>query len=53
VRTRLRIGFDGRALTSPAAGVRRYTSELLGALAGLDEALDLVILGGDPSAPAP
>jgi glycosyltransferase involved in cell wall biosynthesis len=53
VRTRLRVGFDGRALTSPAAGVRRYTSELLGALAGLDEALDLVILGGDPSAPAP
>ena len=51
--TRLRVGFDGRALTSPAAGVRRYTSELLRALAGLGEPLDLVILGGDPSAPAP
>lgn len=28
----LRIGFDGRALVSPAGGVRRYTSELFGAL---------------------
>jgi glycosyltransferase involved in cell wall biosynthesis len=53
VTTRLRVGFDGRALTSPAAGVRRYTNELLRALAGLGEPLDLVILGGDPSAPAP
>lgn len=53
MRARLRVGFDGRALTSPAAGVRRYTSELLRALAGLGEALDLVILGGDPTAPAP
>lgn len=50
---RLRVGFDGRALTSPAAGVRRYTSELLRALSGLGEPLDLVILGGDPSAPVP
>ena len=31
----LRIGFDGRALASPAGGVRRYTRELFGALAGL------------------
>jgi glycosyltransferase involved in cell wall biosynthesis len=29
----LRIGFDGRALASPAAGMRRYTHELFGALA--------------------
>lgn len=28
----LRIGFDGRALASPAGGVRRYTRELFGAL---------------------
>lgn len=53
MRGRLRVGFDGRALTSPAAGVRRYAHELLGALAALGEPLDLVILGGDPSAPVP
>jgi alpha-1,3-rhamnosyl/mannosyltransferase len=53
VTTRFRVGFDGRALTSPAAGVRRYTNELLRALAALGEPLDIVILGGDPSAPAP
>jgi len=53
MRGRLRVGFDGRSLTSPAAGVRRYAHELLGALAGLGEPLDLVILGGDPSAAAP
>ncbi|CAN5368057.1 glycosyltransferase family 1 protein [soil metagenome] len=32
----IRIGFDGRALVSPAAGIRRYTRELFGAMAGLD-----------------
>ena len=31
----LSVGFDGRALVSPAAGVRRYTRELFGALAHL------------------
>lgn len=50
---RLRVGFDGRALTSPAAGVRRYAHELLRALGALGEPLDLVILGGEASAPAP
>jgi glycosyltransferase involved in cell wall biosynthesis len=40
-----RIGFDGRALTSPAAGMRRYTRELFGALAGLDPALAIVAIG--------
>ena len=34
----IRIGFDGRALASPAAGMRPYTNELLGALALLDPA---------------
>lgn len=43
---RLTVGFDGRALTSPAAGVRRYTSELVRALLALGEPLDLVMLGG-------
>jgi glycosyltransferase involved in cell wall biosynthesis len=49
----LRIGFDGRALTSPAGGVRRYASELLAAMTTLDAALELVIIGGDPSAAVP
>jgi glycosyltransferase involved in cell wall biosynthesis len=31
----LSVGFDGRALASPAAGVRRYAFELFGALAAL------------------
>ncbi len=44
---RLRVGFDGRALSSPAAGVRRYASALLPALAARDD-LDMVALGGDP-----
>ena len=29
----MRVGFDARALVSPAAGVRRYTRELFGAMA--------------------
>ena len=49
----LRVGFDGRALTSPAAGVRRYARSLLDALASLPDAPELVILGGDPGASAP
>ncbi|MGE3274272.1 MAG: glycosyltransferase family 4 protein [Vicinamibacterales bacterium] len=43
----LRVGMDGRAWTSPAAGVRRYTRELVQALLGLDEPLTIVALGGD------
>ena len=49
----LRVGFDGRALTSPAAGVRRYTRELLRALSRLSLPLELVMLGGDPLAERP
>ena len=49
----LRLGFDGRALTSPAAGVRRYARSMLDALASLTDAPEVVILGGDPSAAAP
>ena len=48
-----RVGFDGRALTSPAAGVRRYTRELLRALTRLALPLELVMLGGDARAERP
>jgi glycosyltransferase involved in cell wall biosynthesis len=41
----LRIGFDGRAFTSPAAGVRRYVIELANALADVEPGLELVALG--------
>jgi len=41
----LRIGFDGRALASPAGGVRRYTRELFGALAGLGGDRRIVAIG--------
>ena len=41
----LRIGFDGRALASPAGGIRRYTAELFGAIGGLDAGIDLVAIG--------
>jgi glycosyltransferase involved in cell wall biosynthesis len=40
-----RIGFDGRALASPAAGMRRYTCELFGALARIDPTLTIVAVG--------
>lgn len=43
----LRIGFDGRALHSPAAGVRRYASALLPALLSRGD-VEVVALGGDP-----
>ena len=44
--TRIRVGIDGRAFTSPAAGVRRYVSELVPSLLSSDASLDLVALGG-------
>src|SRR5215216_914660 len=43
----LRIGFDGRGFSSPAAGVRRYSTELVRALLSLGEELEIVALGGD------
>jgi glycosyltransferase involved in cell wall biosynthesis len=43
----LRIGFDGHAFSSPAAGVRRYAMELVRALVALGEPLEIVALGGD------
>jgi glycosyltransferase involved in cell wall biosynthesis len=50
VKRRLRVGIDGRALTSPAAGVRRYARELLRALVALGEDVDLIAIGGDSAA---
>ena len=44
--TQLRVGIDGRAFTSPAAGVRRYVSELVPALLARGEPLELIALGG-------
>ena len=49
MKSRFRVGVDGRALTSPAAGVRRYAGELLKALVALGEDVDIVALGGDPA----
>ena len=48
-----RIGFDGRALASPAAGVRRYASELFTALAALDGDMEIVAVGAPPSVVLP
>ena len=45
----LRVGFDGRGFSSPAAGIRRYSTELVRALTSLGEPLDVVALGGDPA----
>jgi glycosyltransferase involved in cell wall biosynthesis len=49
----MRVGFDGRAFSSPAAGVRRYVEGLSGALARLDDAPELVALGGADSSALP
>ena len=48
----LRIGFDGRALSSPAGGVRRYTRELFRAVA-TDADVDAVAIGGDATVAVP
>jgi glycosyltransferase involved in cell wall biosynthesis len=50
---RLRVGIDGRAFSSPAAGVRRYVSGLVPALTAADPSLDLVVLGGARDAVPP
>ena len=42
----MRVGLDGRAFSSPAAGVRRYVNALVPALRALGVPLDLVVLGG-------
>jgi glycosyltransferase involved in cell wall biosynthesis len=48
----LRIGFDGRGLTSVAAGVRRYTWELFGAMAA-QYAGEILAIGVPPGSPLP
>jgi glycosyltransferase involved in cell wall biosynthesis len=42
----VRVGIDGRAFTSPSAGVRRYVHGLVPALQALGESLEIVALGG-------
>ena len=49
----LRVGIDGRAFHSPAAGVRRYVNGLVRGLLALDEPLALVALGGSPEGVLP
>lgn len=49
----MRIGIDGRAFTSPAAGVRRYVAGLVQGLLGLGETLEIVALGGADSGALP
>jgi len=44
------VGIDGRAFSSPAAGVRRYVSALVPALKAVDPGLELVALGGNRDA---
>ena len=48
----LRIGIDGRAFASPAAGVRRYLEGLVPALLDLEDAAEIVALGGGSGIPA-
>lgn len=46
----LRIGIDGRAFTSPAPGIRRYVEGLIPALLALEDAPEIVALGGQADA---
>jgi glycosyltransferase involved in cell wall biosynthesis len=48
----IRIGFDGRSLASPAAGVRRYSHELFGALGDRDD-VQVIAVGAPEGAPMP
>ena len=48
----LHVGIDGRAFTSPAAGIRRYARGLTSALATLD-GVRVTVIGGDPAATPP
>jgi glycosyltransferase involved in cell wall biosynthesis len=51
--TSIRIGFDGRALASPAAGMRRYAWELFGALAAIEPQFRIVSVGAAPGVALP
>ena len=48
----MRVGFDARALVSPAAGVRRYARELFAAMANL-EGVEVVAAGTSADADLP
>ena len=48
----LRVGFDGRALSSPAGGVRRYTYELFRAVA-TNADIEAIAIGVDTTATVP
>jgi alpha-1,3-rhamnosyl/mannosyltransferase len=48
----MRVGFDARALVSPAAGVRRYTRELFGAMAAID-GVEVIAAGARSGADLP
>jgi hypothetical protein len=50
---RLRVGIDGRAFSSPAPGIRRYVEGLVPALLALEDAPEVVALGGLPEAVPP
>ncbi len=52
----LRVGIDGRAFASPAAGVRRYVSELTREIAAqttADAAIELIAIGAPAEAALP
>jgi len=51
--TRFRIGVDGRAFASPAGGVRRYVSELYGAIARAADAVEVIAIGAPEGAALP
>ena len=47
-----RVGFDARALSSPAGGVRRYTNELFRAVA-INADVEVVAIGADDTTTVP
>ncbi len=49
----MRIGFDGRALGSPAGGMRRYTRELFGAMRRVAPEIEVLALGAPAEGGAP
>jgi len=48
-----RVGLDGRAFSSPAAGVRRYVTELTAAMIAIDGSPELVAIGAGRDAQVP
>ena len=50
---RLRVGIDGRAFASPAPGIRRYLEGLVPALLALEDAPEIIALGGQAEAVPP